>query len=104
MVKQDTVWFKKSRAFVTLLYAVLFVLVGLFVFYEDNERQPVSEILRCGNLIPVAIYSGFPLWVSFGLYLMLSKIFNRFASLPLSILIGIPAGLIILDRLLRLVL
>lgn len=103
MVKQDTFWVKNFRAVVALVYAVLFVLAGLFVFYENNQSRPVAEILRWGNLIPVAIYSGFSLWVSFGLYLLLSRIFNRFASLPLSILIGIPAALVILDRFLRLV-
>ena len=104
MVTQNASRFKHGRIVVALVYAVLFALVSLFVFHANDESQPVAEIFQVGNLIPAAIYAGFSLWVSFGLFLLLNKILNRIISFPLSLLIGIPAGLIILAKMLRLVL
>jgi len=58
----------------------------------------------------VIIYSLFSLGVSFGLFLLFNRIFSYFfpnriltkiISFPLSLIIGIPAGLIMLDRMLR---
>jgi hypothetical protein len=64
---------KYSRIVVDSIYAVLFVLISLFVFKLNDESQPIAEIFQWGYLIPVAIYSVFSLWVSFGLFLLLKK-------------------------------
>ena len=94
------------------VYAILFVSVSLYVFVENDESQPLSEIFQWGFLIPVAFCSLFSLWVSFGLFLFLNKIFSYFTpnkiatkaiSFPLSLIVGIPAGLIMLDRMIRLI-
>lgn len=102
MVNQNTFRFKCDRV-VVLVYAVLFVVVSLFVFYANGESQPVADIFQWGNLIPAVIYSGFSLWFSFGLFLLLNKIVNRIIALPVALLIGIPGGLVILDKILRLI-
>jgi hypothetical protein len=92
--------------------AILFILISLFVFVENDESQPIKEIFQLGFLIPVTIYSLFSLWVSFGLFLLLDKIFSnfitskmvsKFISFPPSLVIGIPIGLIALDRIVRLI-
>lgn len=103
MVSQNTFWLKHGKIVVVSVYAVLFVLISLFVFYVNDESRPIAEIFQWGFLIPVTIYSVFSLWVSFGLFLFLKKILNRIISFPLSLIIGIPAGLIILHKILRLV-
>ena len=102
MVSRNAFWFKHSRIVLALFYSILFVLISLFVFYENDERQLIADIFQSGYLLPVALYSVFSLWVSFGLFLLLKKILNRIISLLLSLIIGIPAGLIILDKILRL--
>lgn len=93
------------------VYAILFILVGLYVFIENDESQPINEIFQWGYLIPVIIYSLFSLWVSFGLFLLLNKLFSHFfqnkiftkiISFPLSLIIGIPVGVFGLDKMLRL--
>ena len=93
------------------VYAVLFILVGLYVFIENDESQPINEIFQWDYLIPVTIYSFFSLWVSFGLFLLLNKLFSHFfhkkifakiISFPLSLIIGIPLGVFGLDKMLRL--
>lgn len=93
------------------VYAVLFILVGLYVFIENDESQPINEIFQWGYLIPVTIYSLFSLLVSFGLFLLFNKlyshafpkkIFAKTISFLLSLMIGIPVGVCGLDKMLRL--
>jgi hypothetical protein len=103
MVNQNTFWIKYSRTVVVLVYAVLFVLISLFVFHANDESRPIAEIFQWGYLIPVAIYSLFSLWVSFGLFLLLKKILSKTISFPLSLIMGIPVGLILFVKILRLV-
>ena len=95
------------------VYAILFILIGLYVFIENDESEPVNEIFQWRYLIPVTIYSLFSLWVSFGLFLLLNKllslfspkkIFNKIISFTLSLIIGIPGGVFALDKMLRLLL
>jgi hypothetical protein len=82
-------------------YAILFILIALFVFIENDESKPLSKIWDLNYLIPAMVYSIFALWVSFGLFLLLKKSLNRSVSFPLSLMFGIPAGLILLSGLLR---
>jgi hypothetical protein len=91
-------------------YAVSFVLISLFVFIENDESQPLREVFQWGYLIPVAGYSLFSLWISFGLFLFFHKSLNKFfpqrriskfIALPVSLIIGVPGGLILLDKVLR---
>ena len=99
----DAFWFKHGKIVVVSVYAVLVVLISLFVFYVNDESQPIAEIFQWGLLLPVTIYSLFSLWVSFGLFLILKKILNRIIAFPLSLIIGIPTGLVILGKIIRLV-
>lgn len=105
---------KTSRILVLVgisIYAILFILVCLYVFIENDESQPIIEIFQWDYLIPVTIYSVFSLWVSLGFFLLLNKLFSRFFSskvfikvitFSLSLIIGIPVGVFGLDRILRL--
>ena len=86
-------------------------MISLFVFIGDDESQPISKIFQWGYLIPVTAYSVCSLWVSFGLFLLLKKIFTHFfphkvlskiISFALSLIIGIPVGLILLGKTIRL--
>ena len=104
---------KVDRIFIFVavaLYTLSFVLICLFVFIENDESQPIREIFQWSYLIPVAGYSLFSLWISFGLFLAFCKVFDkffperrilRFAVLPISLIIGVPGGLILLDKMLR---
>ena len=104
---------KINRIFVFVgvaVYAILFVLLSLYVFMENDESQPVEEIFQWDYLIPVTVYSVFSLWVSFGLFLLINKIisslsasrvFSKIISFTLSLVIGIPLALFGLDRVLR---
>ena len=92
-------------------YSILFILISLYVFIENDESQPIKDIFHWNYLIPVTIYSVFSLWVSFGLFLLLNKIFSnllpntifsKIISFPLSLIIGIPVGVFGLDKVLRL--
>lgn len=91
-------------------YAVSFILISLFVFIANDESQPLREIFQWGYLIPVAGYSLFSLWISFGLFLFLYKSLHKFfperriskfIALAISLIIGVPGGLILLDKVLR---
>lgn len=105
---------KTNRIFVFVavaVYAILFILIGLYVFVENDEGQSIEEIFQRDYLIPVTIYSVFSLWVSFGLFLLLNKIFSgllpskhfsKIISFPLSLIVGIPVGVFGLDKMLRL--
>ena len=93
-----------------VIYAILFVLTSLYVFFANDESQPIEGILQWGALIPVTIYSLFSLWFSFWLFLLLDKIISnfitskmvsKFISFPPSLVIGIPIGLIALDKIVR---
>ena len=92
------------------VYGILFILTGLMVFIESDERQPVGNIFQWGYLIPLTVYSVSSLWVSFGLFLSLKKIFTHFfsnkiskiISFTLSLIIGIPLGLTLLGKAIRL--
>src|SRR5688500_4067093 len=104
---------KAGRMFVFFAiaaYAISFVLICIHVFVENDESQPLREIFQWGYLIPVVGYSLFALWISFGSYLILHKSLDKFfpeksiariIALPLSLIIGVPLGLILLDKLLR---
>lgn len=46
MVCQNTFWFKHGKILVVSVYAVLFVLISLFVFYLDDESRPIAEFLN----------------------------------------------------------
>ena len=90
----------------------MFILISQYVFIENDEIQPIKEIYQLVFLIPVTIYSLFSLWVSFGLFLLLNKIFSYFIagkmvskiiSFPPSMIIGVPVGLIMLNKILRLI-
>jgi hypothetical protein len=106
---------KTNRIFVFVgiaVYAILFILISLFVFFGDDESRPIGKIFEWGHLIPVTTYSICSLWVSFGLFLLLKKIFTHFfpnhvvikiVSFALSLVIGIPAGLILLGKTIRLI-
>ena len=81
-----------------LVYTILFVLVGLYVFIENDESQPLRNIIQWNYFIPVMTYSAFALWVSYGLYLAFGKILNKVLSFAASLIIGIPVGLIVLNK------
>jgi hypothetical protein len=104
---------KTNRIFVFVgvaVYAILFIVITLMVFIENDESQPISKIFQWDYLIPATVYSVSSLWVSFGLFLLLKKIFTHFfsskvskiISFSLSLIIGIPVGLILLGRTIRL--
>ena len=80
------------------VYAILFVLVALYVFVSNDESQPVDNIFQWNYFIPVIVYSGFSLWVSYGLFLAFKKYLNRTISFAISLMIGIPVGLIGLSK------
>lgn len=84
------------------IYTLLFVLVGLFIFVENDESRPVREIFQWNYLIPAVAYSAVSLWVSYGLFLALRKILNRIISFGVSLVIGIPAGLVLLSNVIEL--
>jgi hypothetical protein len=95
---------KRNRIFLYVgvaVYVILFILIALVVFDANDESQPISAILQWGYLIPVTIYSVFSLWISFGLFLMLKNRLNRIISFAVSLIIGIPVGLVLLDKMLR---
>ena len=104
---------KTGRVFVFVAiaaYAISFVLICILVFVENDESQPLREIFQWGYLIPVVDYSLFALWISFGLCLFLRKSLDKLfpekgiasmIALPLSLIIGVPVGLILLDKILR---
>lgn len=101
MIRQNPFLLKHGPAVVALVYVVLFVVISVFVFYEDDESRKISEIFHWNYLIPATIYSVFALWISLGLFLFMKEMFNSIFSFIASILIGIPAGLILLDKILQ---
>ena len=81
------------------VYTILFVLISLYVFIENDETKPLIEIFQLNFLIPVLFYSSGAIWVSLGLFLLLKKILNRYISSPVSLIIGIPIGLLMIEKL-----
>lgn len=81
-----------------LVYTILFVLVGLDVFTENDESQPIRNTIQWNYFIPVAAYSAFALWVSYGLFLAFRKVLNKVSSFAASLIIGIPVGLTVLNK------
>ncbi len=81
-----------------LVYTILSILVGLYVFIENDESQPVRNIIQWNYFIPVITYSAFALWLTYGLYLAFRRVLNKVISFAASLVIGIPVGLIVLNR------
>lgn len=80
-------------------YTILLVLVGLFVFISNNGSEPLENIFGINNLIPVLIYSAGTVWLCLGLNILMQKVLNRYLSFILSIVIGIPLGLLMVEKL-----
>ena len=78
-------------------YGVLFTAVSLFVFGESNESGSLKNIFTTGYLFPVLTYSLGTVWVCIGLNLLMQKVFNKYASLVLSIA-GVPPGLLMVEN------
>jgi len=82
-----------------LIYLVLLILISLYVFVANDETAPLTKILELNYLIPVLIYSSAALWFSYFLFQVLQKILNKFVSFPISLIIGIPVGIVLISLL-----
>ena len=78
------------------IYTLLFVFVGLYVFVANDESQPIIELFQWNYLIPVFIYACGTVGVSLVIFLLLQKILNKSLSLFISILAGLPAGIMLM--------
>lgn len=79
-----------------LVYTLLFVLVGLYVFVANDESLPIIEIFQWNYLIPVSIYAFGAIGLSFIIFLLLQKRIPIVLSLVISIIIGLPIGLMLI--------
>lgn len=80
-------------------YLILLVLISLYVFIANNENQPIREIFQINYLIPALIYSIGTLILCFVSFKLLSKQINKIISFPVSLIIGIPIGIILIQNL-----
>lgn len=82
------------------VYAVMLVVVSLFIYVLNDDNQPLIGILRPGYLIPCVIYASIVVLISFALFKAIKTIAQkRWFALGIAVIIGIPAGIYILFNL-----
>lgn len=91
--------YSKLKLLGVLIYLALLVLISLYVFVANGETAALSKILELNYLIPVLIYSSAALWFSYFLFLLLGKFLNKIISFPISLIIGIPVGIVLISLL-----
>ena len=85
------------------IYFILLILISMYVFNENDETQPVVEIFKLDYLIPVLIYSIATISISYIIFGFLKRIINRIISFTISLIIGIPLGLILMEKIFELI-
>lgn len=94
---------KKPENFITFLgFTVIWILVGIYVYITDNEHNKLSEILRLNYLIPTTICSTGTVVTCYIFYTFLKKKLAKIISFFISMILGIPIGLLIMILLFRL--
>lgn len=81
------------------IYLILLIMISLYVFVTNDENQPIKEIFQVNYFIPALIYSIGTLAFCFVIFKLLTKLMNKFISFPVSLIIGIPTGIILIDNL-----
>lgn len=92
---------KSSPSFKTIriiTYVVLFIITAFFVFRVNDETLPFTELLTLNYLIPVMIYASGAIGLSILLYKLISIVLSKTVAFPVSILIGMPAGILMVHE------
>lgn len=85
------------------IYLILFVLISLYVFVANDETLPITELFQFNYLIPVLTYSIGTLILCYAIFILLSKLINKKIAFPISLIIGIPAGILLIQYLFLLI-
>jgi hypothetical protein len=93
-VKMDT---HVRRITIVLAYILLFVLTSLYVFVANDENQAITDIFQLNYLLPVLIYTSGATWLSIVIFMLLKQRFSSMLSLVVSIVIGLPIGLLMVS-------
>lgn len=94
---ERTVDKKNLRRAGAIIYFIFLILLSVLIFLINDDKAPIANILHLNYLIPVLIYAAIPLLLSYFLFLLIEKILNKYVSFILSMVIGIPVGLILLQ-------
>ncbi len=80
------------------IYSILLILISLYVFVANDESQPLIEILQLDYLLPALIYSSGTLVLCYFIYKLLSKWLIQIISFTISLLVGIPLGILLIEQ------
>lgn len=86
-----------------IAYAVLFLLTAVFVFKANDDTLPFSDILTLNYLIPVIIYASGAVGLSILIYQLGNKLVHKWIAFPVSLLIAIPTGIMLVQKLFLLI-
>lgn len=86
---------KKFQLLYAVVYFIVWIFLCLYFFVENDEGAPIKDILELHNLVPIVIYTAIPIWLSYFLFLLFKKIVHKSISFCISIVIGIPAGIVL---------
>lgn len=78
----------------TVIYIIFAVFLCLFFIASDDDA-PRDNFLALENLITLLIYVAVPLWLCYFLFLVFKTKLNHIIAFCISILIGIPGGIIL---------
>ena len=84
----------RYRSLISFIYLLVFVFVAYYVFVANDESQPLIEIFQLNYLLPVLIYASGVTGLSFILFLGFRRLVPTIISILLSIILGLPLGVI----------
>ena len=90
---------RRLRVIGIAIYFILLALLSLLIFLVNDDTIPLVRILDVSYLVPVLFYAAIPLWLSYSLFLIINKTLNTYISFAVSIIIGIPFGLVLIGAL-----
>ena len=90
---------KNKKINVTIIYGIIFLVMCVFLFILKSDKKSFLEFFNLGYFIPIVIYSGFAISISYLLFDFLSRIMNKILSFIISLVFGIPTGIVIINKL-----
>jgi len=94
-----------SRKIETLLITIGFIITGIcsggLIYMIDEGRNTLDGIFRLEYLIPLLVYSAGVVATSYLLYYFMNKWMARAMAFVISVLVGIPVGIMLMNQIIK---
>ncbi len=83
-----------------VVFATLMMIVSLYIYVANDERQPLLGFFRLEYLIPCVIYSSFVMLVGLGVYQLVKVVIKKKSvALLVGLTAGVPFGIYVIFHL-----